>query len=218
MPHLNAWQFLDIIHQFKEFSYSPPLIWLCSADSSSYTFKQSLEQAYVDRFIQKPLGWHHLKEFSEKVFQISPTPPREKLNGINHNSSKTLFRLMKFSNRFSHYPKMKNKPIEQIILNVRSQSDLETQVNLCLDEYDEPIYQSLTLLDFFHTLEDFIIKVKESDDEKREALLRILMDYLVIIDRFWIQRNLHKQQKSKSFFDRYKSEYQLFEFRYLTSS
>lgn len=124
---------------------------------------------------------------------------------------------MKFSNRFSHYPKMKNKPIEQIILNVRSQSDLETQVGLYLDNYDDPIYQSLVLMDFFHTLEDFIIKVKESDDEKKEALFRILMDYLGIIDRFWIQRNLQNQQKSRSFYDRYKSEYQLFEFRHLTN-
>ena len=122
---------------------------------------------------------------------------------------------MRHSNRFSHYPKMKKKPIEQIILNVRSQSDLETQVGLCLDKYEDPIYQSLVLLDFFHTLEEFIIKVKESDDAKKEALFRILMGYLSTIDGFWSQRNLQNQQKSKSFYERYKSEYQLFEFRHL---
>lgn len=216
MPHLNAWQFLDIIQRFKEFNHSPPLVWLCSADSSSYTFKKSLEQAYVDRFVQKPLEWHHLKEFSEKVDEISPGSQDGKPTKTGISSPKNLFHLMRHSDRFSHYPKMKKKPIEQIILNVRSQSDLEMQVGIYLDKYEDPIYQSLVLLDFFHTLEEFIIKVIESDDAKKEALFRILMDYLVIIDRLWIQRNLQNQQKSRSFYERYKSEYQLFEFRHLS--
>lgn len=215
MPHLDGWQFLDIIHEVKELSYSPPLIWLCSADSTSYTFKQILKQAYVDRFIQKPIDWSKLKEFSDKVseltFKSNDRAPTKTQNG----TQRTLLHLMKYSNRFSQYPKMKKKPSEQIILNVRSKKELDERISTCLNKYEDPIYQSFILMDFFHTLEEFIIKVKFSDDPKRTALIRILSDYLDIVDSLWVQKKLHRNQKSKSYFDRYCSEYELFEFRYL---
>ena len=218
MPYLDGWQFLDIIQQIKEFSNSPPLIWLCSADSSTYTFKQILKQAYVDRFIQKPVDWNQFKEFMDKASELKSKHLNNKPSKEQKSSQKSLFRLMKYSQRFSHYPKMKKKPTEQIILRVRSKSELEKEIQICLHKYEDPIYQALILMDFFYTLEEFIIKIKASTDAKKEALIRILLGYLSTLDNLWIKKRLHSNERSKSYYYRYRSEYELLEFRYLDST
>lgn len=216
MPYLDGWQFLDIIMQLKEFSHSPPLIWLCSADSSSYTFKQILKQAYVERFIHKPIEWSQLNEFYEKALELSPKASNERSLNKHENSPRSLLHLMKLSHRFSQFSMMKKNPIEKVILNVRSRLELEKQICICLQKHENPIYQALILTDFFHTLEEFIIKVTGSDDPKKEALIRILSDYLEIVERLWVKNKLHRKQRSRSYYDRYRSEYQLLEFRYIS--
>ncbi|MEL6256775.1 MAG: response regulator [Bacteroidota bacterium] len=213
MPYLDGWQFLDIIHQIEYFSSFPPLIWLCSADSSTYTFKQIIKQAYVDRFLQKPIEWDQLKEFSDKALELKSKHYRG--NSVPKCTHNSLSHLMKYSIRFSNYLKMEKRPIAQIILNVRSKLELEKQIYIHLHKYEDPIYQALILSDFFHTIENFILRVTVSDDPKKEALLRILSTYLELIDSLWVKEKLHRNHRTKSHFEKYCSEYELLEFRFL---
>lgn len=209
MPYMDGWQFLDIVQNIPQLIKNPPIIWLCSSDSSTYTFQKSLEQAFVERFLNKPLLLKDFTDFSQAITRNLNTLNRRNLNGAVPLSKHPLA----FFPLLEVYP-MSEKKFEKIILTARSSIDLGLKIDQVLEHIDDPVVQAETLLEVFRTLEYFAKKVFNSREVKKDALLQLLHSYVGVIDVQWTQLDTDGDVLVNSYFYLYLAEKDLFKYRY----